>query len=229
MWYEAFLGAFIGAVLSLVISIVIESQRKPKLSFRIEDPPIDNVYNYPNAPANKARFLRVQLWNNEMPKTFRWLSRESAMHCNADMQFFHFDDLAPVFSNKVPARWAGSDEPFSPQLDTQTKEIIQMFDLSKYNAAFRRNCHPGTKETIDVAARFDKDEDCYVWNNDYSLKGWRNPELKLPNGRYYVLITVYSSGEKIHGYFKLENSVSVKDFRLLDLNDEDKERISKTH
>ena len=71
MFREAFLGAFIGAILSLVISIIIEYQRKPKLSFRIEDPQIDNVYSYPNVPAKKARFLRVQLWNNEMPKTFQ--------------------------------------------------------------------------------------------------------------------------------------------------------------
>lgn len=225
MWLEAFLGAFLGAVLSLAISIVIENQRKPKLSFKIEDPPID--IDYQNAPAKKARFLRVQLWNNEMPKIFSWLSRESAMHCNADIQFLHFDELAPVFINKVPARWAGSDEPISPQLDPKTGELKQLFDISKYNAAFRRNCHPGTKETIDVVARFDEDEDCYVWSNDNYIRGWRNPEYKLSKGRYYVIVTVYSSGEKAVGFYKLENSVSVKDFRLLDVNDKERERISK--
>lgn len=224
MFLTAF-GAFVGAVLSLVISIIIENQRKPKLSFTIEDPPIDNEYS--NAPVKTARFLRVQLWNNEMPKMFRWLNRESAMHCNADIQFLHFDDLTPVFHKRIPARWAGSDEPISPQIDPKTGALVSLFDVSKYNAAFRRNCYPGTKETIDIVARFDSDEDCYVWTNDNYLKGWRNTEVKLPRGRYYVILTVYSSGEKIRGYFKLENSVSDKDFRLLAMNDEERIRISR--
>ena len=58
MFREAFLGAFIGAILSLVIIIIIEYQRKPKLSFRIEDPPIDNVYSYPNVPAKKSKIFK---------------------------------------------------------------------------------------------------------------------------------------------------------------------------
>lgn len=224
MWLTA-IGAFVGAVLSLVISIIIENQRKPKLSFRIEDPPSDN--EYPNSPAKKARFLRIQLWNSEMPKIFRWLSRESAMQCNADIQFLHLEDLAPVFNKKVPARWSGSDEPISPQIHPKTGEQVPQFDISKYNAAFRRNCYPGTKETIDIVARFDADEDCYVWTNENYIKGWRNNDHKLSKGRYYVIVTVYSSGEKTRGYYKLENSVSVKDFRLIDVNDEERIRISK--
>lgn len=224
MWLTT-LGAFIGALLSLVISIIIENQRKPKLFFIIEDPPID--ISYINAPAKKARFLRIQLWNKEMPRIFRWISRESAMHCNADIQILHFEDLAPVFSNKVSARWAGADEPITPQIHPTTGEIIPLFDISKYNAAFRRNCYPGSKETIDIVARFDSDEDCYIWNNDSYLKGWRNDDHKLPKGRYYIIVSVFSSGEKTIGYFKLENSVGKKDFRLTSLSEDEKSKISK--
>jgi hypothetical protein len=150
------LGVVIGALISIVTTIFIENLKKPKFSFRIEDPPID--ISYTNAPANKARFLRVQLWNKDTPKIFKWVNRETAMHCNASIQVLHIDDLAPVFRDEIPARWAGSDEPFTPQFDSKTGTIVQIFDPSKYNAAFRRNCHPGTKETIDVAVRFDNDE-----------------------------------------------------------------------
>ncbi len=222
MWMDI-LGIIIGSVISIGTTIIIENFKKPDLYFQIEDPPID--MKYPNAPAKKARFLRVQLWNNDI----KWLTRETAMHCNASIQVLHHDDLSPVFKNKISARWAGSDEPLSPQLDAKTGNIIQIFDPSKYSAAFRRNCHPGTKETIDVVVRFDDDDDCYIWTNDSYYKGWRNSEVKLPKGRYYIIVTVFSAGERVRGYFKLENTVGIKDFRLLALNEKERELIRKNY
>jgi hypothetical protein len=219
------IGAFLGAVLSIIISIVFENQRNPKLQFTIENPPVDMTYQ--NAPANKARFLRVQLWNKALPKIFRWLSRNAAMHCNVDIEILHFEDFAPVFSHQIPGRWAGADEPISPQFDPKTGNVATLFDVSKYNAAFRRNCYAGSKETIDIVARFDTDSDCYIWNNNSYLFGWKNDELKIPKGRYFVIVTVFSAGEKTRGYFKLENTVSVQDFRLLDVNKEEKKVLSK--
>jgi hypothetical protein len=115
----------------------------------------------------------------------------------------------------MPVRWAGSDEPFSYQALPDGK-IVQLFDPAKYNAAFRRDCFPGAPELVDVAARFDNDEDCFGWSNDSYLpeKGWRNPEFRLPKGRYFVKVTVRSSGEKMCGVYTLENSVARQHFRL---------------
>jgi hypothetical protein len=208
-----FFGAFLGALLSLFISIYIEYQRKPKLYFTIEDPPNDASYS--NAQAQKARFLRVQLWNRAMPKFLNWLNREAALHCNGDIQFHHIDDGATIFSRAMPIRWSGSDEPISFQV-LQDGRVAQIFDPGKYSAAARRNCYAGSKETIDVVARFDNDEDCYGWSNENYVpgKGWRNDDWKLPKGRFFVTVTVYSSGEKVVGAFKLENSIGRKDFRL---------------
>ena len=207
-------GAFLGALLSLLVSIFIEYQRKPKLGFTIEYPPFDGTYS---APAKNARFVRVLLCNRSMSKRLRWLGRDAALNCNGDIQFHHLIDGAPVFSRPMPIRWTRSDEPISYQA-LQDGQMAQIFDLAKYNAAFRRNCYPGSKEAIDVAARFDDDEECYGWSNETYLpgKGWRNEDWKLPKGRYLVTVTVYSAGEKVAGAFKLENSVGRKDFRLIE-------------
>ena len=46
-------------------------------------------------------------------------------------------------------------------------------------------------------------------------KGWRNPEFKLPKGRYLVKVTIRSAGEDVSQVFTLENSVARQHFRLL--------------
>ena len=113
----------------------------------------------------------------------------------------------------MPIRWAASDEPFTPQL--VDGNVAQLFDPVKYNAAFRRDCFPGNPELVDIASRFDKDDDCYGWSNESYVKGWRNPEFRLPKGRYLVKVTIRSSGDTAYGVFQLENSVAREHFRLL--------------
>jgi hypothetical protein len=208
------LGAFLGALLSLLASIFIEYQRKPKLALEIEEPPTDGTYD--SAPARNARFIRVLLHNRPMPKLFRWLGRTAAMQCSGEIQFHHASDGVPVFTKPMPIRWARSDEPLSLQVLTDGK-VVQLFDPAKYNAAFRRDCYPGSKEPMDVAARFNDESECYGWSNETYLpnKGWRNDDWKLPVGRYLVKVEVHSAGETVVGVFKLENAASRKDFRLL--------------
>jgi len=217
------IGAFVGALLSLFISIYIEYQRKPKLDFEIEDPPLD--LRYQSAPAKEGRFVRVKLQNRGMPRLLKWLGRDAAMHCHGDIQFHHFDG-APVFSRPMPMRWAGSDEPLSHQV-MPNGQVKQLFDAAKYNAISYRDCFPGTTETIDVAARFDQDDECYGWCNENYLpgKGWRNLEWKLPKGRYLVRVTVYSAGDKVSAVFKLENSVARQHFRLMRASKEDAKKL----
>jgi hypothetical protein len=114
----------------------------------------------------------------------------------------------------MPIRWTNSDQPISHHVDEG--RVRELFDAAKYNAAFRRDCFPGTKEAIDIAGRFDEDEECYGWSNDTYLpnKGWRNADWRLPKGRYLVRVTVYSAGEKVSSVFNLENSLSRQHFRL---------------
>jgi hypothetical protein len=222
--FAAALSAFLGALLSLCVSIIIEFQRKPKLSIKVEEPPTDVTYS--NRPANKARFLRVRLSNRAMPKFLRWLGRNAAIHCHGEIQFYHQNNGAPVFSKPMPIRWAGSDEPFSYQA-LPGGQLAWIFDPSKFNAAFYRDCHAGSEEPIDVVARFDSDTDCYGWTNENYLqnKGWRNADWKLPSGRFLVTITVHTSGEKVVDLFELENSVGIQHFRLMNSTKEDRQKI----
>jgi len=195
-----------------------------KLSFEIEEPPYDGDYN--NAPAKKARFVRVHLLNKPMPKLLSWLGRNAAMNCNGSIQFHHIDDGAPIFTRSMPLRWSGTDEPISNQV-LQNGRMVQIFDPAKYNAASTRNCFPGRRETIDIAARFDDEDECYGWSNENYLlgKGWRNEDWKLVKGRFLVTVTVDSAGEKVVGAFKLENSVGRKDFRLTKASEDDLRKL----
>ncbi len=219
------IGAFLGALLSILASIYIEYQRKPKLRFDIEEQPLDRTYQ-PPAPAKESRFLRVQLFNDPMPRPLKWLGRDAAMQCYGHIQFHHFADGAPVFSKPMPIRWAGSDEPFTFQA-MPNGQFAQFFDPTKYNASFHRNCFPGITELIDVAARFDNDDDCFGWSNESYLpgKGWRNPDWKLPKGRYLIKVTVHSSGETLSAAFQLENSVARQHFRLMGASQQDAQKL----
>lgn len=208
-----------------IITIYIEYQRKPKLGFSIEHPPLDQTYN--DAPAKDVRFLRVHLSNRAMPRLLRWLGRNAAMHCNGYIQFHHHDNGNPIFGKPMPIRWSGSDEPISMQL-LPSGEMVQLFDPVKYNAASRRNVFPGTQETIDVAARLDDERECFGWSNENYLPGkeWRNRDWELPPGRYLVRVTVYSAGETTSACYNLDTTVSRTDCRLLPANEEESKRVA---
>lgn len=216
---ETIISVIIGALISIFITIVYERLRKPHLRFEIETPPLDITYNG-TEPAKNARFLRVVLWNDP----FQLLVRETAMHCQGEIQFYHIEDGVPLFMKNMRLRWAGSEEPFSPQMRPDGT-IENIFDITKYNSSFFRDCFSGSKETIDVVARFDDDEECYVWTSDYAIKGWKNKERMIPKGRYLVKIIVFSAGEKISALFQLENSITRKDFRLTPANFQDMKKI----
>jgi hypothetical protein len=211
-------GAFVGAVLSVLFVVYLEYTRKPKLRLVIETPPTDA--DYADKPARHARFVRVRLQNLPMRKAFRWLGRSGAMQCHGDVQFCHFEDGGPIFARPMPIRWAG-DDPISYHV--ANGQIVPLFDPAKYQAAFYRDVYPGESRPIDVAGRFDDESECYGWSNETYLpnRGWRNPDWKLPRGRYLVIVTVYSAGDECSGVFQLENSVGIKDFRLLEASSED--------
>lgn len=217
------LGAFLGAVLSFLATIVVEYQKKPKLQFAIENKPL--VRRHPvGAPVTDSTFLRIVVTNKPMPKLLRWFARSAAYQCTGDIQFHDPDDGAPLLLRAIPVRWAASDEPFSYQAVSGGK-VAEVFDPAKYNAGFRRDCFPGTPELVDVAARFDNDDDCYGWSTESYVKGWRNPEFKLSKGRYLAKVTIRFSGEPVSGVFKLENSLARPNFKLLPASKEEKAKL----
>jgi len=215
----------IGALLSLFVSILIENQRSPKLSLEIETPDPNNNLKE-GMPAKIIKVLRVKLLNRKVKPFFSsWLKREAAIHCTATIQMLRFKDYSPFFETPIHARWTRSAEPLSPQIHPDTKKIVKLFDPAIYSTIMFRNCYPGIEEIIDIVARYDYEEACFIWNNDIYYKGWRNEEVKIPKGTYYVIVTISSSGEKQLGYFKLENTPGIKNFRLLNLSNEELKKL----
>jgi hypothetical protein len=142
------------------------------------------------------------------------MSRQAAIQCHGTITFHHLDGQN-IFGRAMSVRWSGSPEPTPIYLEIEGKRIA-IIDPTKFTLVSRTDVYPGEAEVLDVAARFDNENDCYGWSNEnyFSNPIWRNPNWKLPQGRYLVNVTVVSSGEKCAGIFRLINDVPQQDFRI---------------
>jgi hypothetical protein len=205
------LEVVLGAIIAIVITIWVESLRKPRLSLGII--PYKDV-SYSNRPASSARFLYLELKNEPLPRLFRWMSRNPALQCHGTITFHHLDGQN-IFGRAMPIRWSGSPEPVGMPIKIEDIQLL-IFDPSRYTLTPRMDVYPGESETLDVAARFDEEEECYGWSNEnyFSDPIWRNPDWRLPRGRYLVKVVVETAGEKITGIYRLIGDVRRQDFRL---------------
>jgi hypothetical protein len=205
------LEVVLGAIIAIVITIWVESLRKPRLSLGII--PYKDV-SYSNRPASSARFLYLELKNEPLPRLFRWMSRNPALQCHGTITFHHLDGQN-IFGRAMPIRWSGSPEPVGMPIKIEDIQLL-IFDPSRYTLTPRMDVYPGESETLDVAARFDEEEECYGWSNEnyFSDPIWRNPDWRLPGGRYLVKVVVETAGEKITGIYRLIGDVRRQDFRL---------------
>lgn len=209
------LEVILGAVIAIIITIVVEILHKPKLSLRIIDP-LD--VDYDKHPAEKARFLRLELSNKPLPKLFRWMQRNAAFQCHGTIEFFHLDGQS-VYGKSMPIRWSSTPEPVSIPIVIENK-VIQFIDPSKLNMSSRIDIYPAETELLDVTAKFDDEADCYGWTNEnyFSEPAWRNPNWKLQSGRYNVRVKIFTAGEKHFKDFRLINDVSRNFFRLEEID-----------
>ena len=100
-------------------------------------------------------------------------------------------------------------------------------DFARVATAARMDVYPGEEEIVDVAVRLDNELDCYGWNDEAYTHNWRNPNWKLPPGRYLVRVVVTSSGHKCIGHFRLINDVDNRaDFRLASATPQDDAYLS---
>jgi len=207
------LEVVLGAIASILITISVESLRKPRLQL-IVTAPCD--LQYPTGPAKQGRFLHVGLVNKPLPRALQWMQRNAALQCHGTIAFHHLDGQK-VFERVMSVRWSFSTEPIPIRGYVDGKPIV-IWDPTRYVPVTRRDVYPGETETakLDIGARFDDERDCYGWCNDNYLSNppWRNPEWRLPAGRYLVRIVVRSSGEECAGVFRLINDVPQSDFRL---------------
>jgi len=93
---------------------------------------------------------------------------------------------------------------------------IFIADPARFTLTPRIDVYPGEAERLDVASRFDNEDECYGWSNEsyFSNPVWRNPDWKLPSDRYLVKVTVISAGDKCTGIFRLISDVAQQDFRV---------------
>ena len=212
---ETIIIDLIGLILTIAATLYIEKLRSPKLEFFEEDDSSGNLAR--DAPAKKIKLLRVKIINIDLPEVIRFLRREPAYHCRVTFQVFYHDNKKPLFEKPIPARWSHSDPPAITQLDSNTNKEISIFDWSKYNEIINHDCYTGIPEPIDIVARFDSDNECYIYNNDSfypNYVNWKSENKKIPQGRYFLVVTAYYSGMKTYGYYELENNLSVDHFRL---------------
>jgi len=202
----------LGAIVAILMTITIENLRKPKLYLRIADHH-DRTFP-PGRPATGVRFLAVDLVNKPLPRLFRWMSRNAALHCHGYITFHHLDGQ-DFFGRAMPIRWSGSPEPVSIQLQINNTQV-QIANPAMLSQISGMDVYPGESQRLDVAAKFDNDQECYGWSNEsyFSSPVWRNPDWQLPPGRYLANVTVISSGEKVSRFFRLINDVPRTDTRL---------------
>jgi len=202
----------LGAIIAIATTIYLENLRKPKLELRIalhKDVPYSSRY-----PAAEARFLYLELINKPMPWWARWMSRDVAMQCHGTINFCDYDGQN-IFDRAMPIRWSRSPEPV-PMRGVVDGKQIEIFDPALLNLVRRVDVYPGQPEPLDVAARFDGDDECYGWSNEsyFSDPPWRNPRWKLPSGCYLVHVSIDWAGEKCTGTFRLMNDGTRQEFQL---------------
>jgi hypothetical protein len=216
-FFSTLFGVFAGGFITIVVAIVIEHTRKPRLDLRIK-PYVDQTYHPGTTPVQSARFLYVELVNQPLPVWARWTLRSAATQCYGHITFHHIDDGQQVLADPMRVRWSSTVEPpFLLRFNNIGGKDIAFLDFVELKRIEYIDVQPGRSETLDVAARFDDNLDCYGWNNDsyFSDPPWRNPKWKLAPGRYIVRVTIYHAGEQVEGYFRLSNNTEDRDnFRL---------------
>lgn len=217
MWLTI-LGAIIGAVIAALVTITVEYLRKPSLDISLAEPETDK---YINRPASFKKALRLKLENRPLPGWAKWMLRSPALQCSGYISFHHLDGQN-VFGRSMLIRWPETPEPIPLLFKFDGKQAL-ILDPSRIYLEQRKDVFPGGAEFIDVACRFDEDNDCYGWNNEsyFSDPLWRNPDWRLPKNRYIINVTIVSSGERLSKIFRLINDVGLNDFRLENALQED--------
>ena len=115
----------------------------------------------------------------------------------------------------MPVRFAISPQPLPMEVVIGNMRGV-VLDPSRLTSDSRIDVYPGETTPLDVAVKFDGEADAYGWSNlSYvSDPPWRHPDWKLPPGRFLLAVTVFSSGQKCEGLFRLLNEGGPKDFRL---------------
>lgn len=209
---ETAIGIVAGGVLTIVITILIEVLRRPKLRMQLAAP-VD--VDYPaGAHAKTGRYLHIEVENKPLAWGFRWLARDAALQCRGTIMFHHLDG-GRYFATPMFIRFARTPEPLP--LEFRGSGIAGVIvDPVRLSLESRFDLYPGEATPFDVAVKFDSEDACYGWSNAnyFSNPRWRDPDRKLPPGRYLVAVALRSNSAQCTGLFRLLNEGGPKSFRL---------------
>ena len=94
----------------------------------------------------------------------------------ATVTFHDISNGHAIFGEPMEARWAGSPEPVFPRIrDLTGKETSLLYDVERILAPSRVDIYPGESETLDLAVRYDGEDQCFGWNNESYFNNMRNP------------------------------------------------------
>ena len=197
---------------------------KPRLIILLNEP---DDRNYQGRPAAEARYLHVRVSNELPPRLLYFHHRKPAVGCKALITFHIAADGRKFIDDEMTGRWARSREPISA-VCTNQGTLSYIPDPSVVRDDL--DIYAGQQEALDVAARFDQEDECYGWNNEsyWSQTLWRSQHWKLPKGEYLVVVTIRTSdGLAYRDIFKLLNAGTRQDFRLEHASKEEQRRIPK--
>jgi hypothetical protein len=184
-------GAVLGGLATVVVS-------RPKVTLSIAVPADMQYYR---ADGHEAfRSLRINVANAAR----WWTIMAPAVACRATVTFYN-NDGHDFFGRSTVGRWANSPAP-QPTLAPVPGGTLAVFDLDRFNRESRLDIFPAESEPIDIAARFQAEADCYVWNNETQIHPTgRPPQWRLPAGVFLVKVGVVASGRPHVGYFRIHN------------------------
>jgi len=222
-WIISVVGALISAAIASMFVMWIENWRKPRVTLNM-DSPIDKSYT--DRPAQKARFLRLNVCNIKMSRFLSWMSRSAAIRCNGLITFYHLNDGQNLFGRSMQTKWGRAQEPL-PMIAQIGQHQIQILDPQRLLPVTYMDIYPGEEEPLDVAVKFDDEDNCYGWSYDsyFSKPPWRNPDWMINIGRYIIKAEIIYSGGRYVYIFRLINDVPMNAFRLENATPEDYKKI----
>jgi hypothetical protein len=142
----------------------------------------------------------------------------TAIEARGFLTFYDIDDGQRVFDKSMPLKWAGRGGAVRPLIIHDKRRWGWILTPGGFDPGSTLDIHAGSQARLDVAAKFDDDDECFGWTseNEASIPHWRNPRWKLPKEKYFVKVEVQAANAEVSAVFRLINASHRTSFRLED-------------
>lgn len=185
---KLFWFAFWPSLLAVILTLVIDRMRMPRLKIYPESDMVVKTYS----DMGTWRFIHFIVINERMPLVFRWLPRQVAQNCAANLEFF---DATNKSMFKMRGRWVNTVEIPHVAPDSCTERVLFPDPISISSSE---------KESLDCIAQKEGEPVAYGWNNEAYMNNRKTLRCKLEKGEYKVKIRIITqNGVSIVDTFKL--------------------------